>query len=91
MKVNYVLSYLKGSALECFKPGLLDSTVPAWASDFNLFVVELEANFGTYDLVGEAEAKLEGLHMQENHQATKYFIKFMQLATCIQWGQAALL
>ena len=29
--------------------------------------------------------------MQENHQATKYFIKFMQLAACNQWGQAALL
>ena len=29
--------------------------------------------------------------MQENHQATKYFIKFMQLAACVQWGEAALL
>ena len=51
--------------------------MPAWASDFDLFVVELEANFGTYDPVGKAEAELKGLCMQENHQATKYFIKFM--------------
>ena len=29
-KVNYILSYLKGSALECFEPGLLDPTMPAW-------------------------------------------------------------
>ena len=28
-KVNYVLSYLKGSALEYFEPGLLDPTMPA--------------------------------------------------------------
>jgi len=28
--------------------------------------------------------------MQENHQATKYFIKFQQLATHIQWDEAAL-
>ena len=90
-KVNDVLSYLTGSALECFDPGLLDPTAPACASDFDLFVVELEANFRTYDPLGEAEAELEGLHMQENHQATKYFIKFMQLAACVQWGQAALL
>ena len=90
-KVNYVLSYLKGSALECFQPGLLDPTMPTWASDFDLFIAELEANFGTYNPVGEAEAKLEGLCMQENHQATKYFIKFMQLATCIQWAKPALL
>ena len=90
-KVNYILSYLKGSALECFEPGLLDPITPAWASTFDLFVVELEANFGTYDPIGEAEAELEGLRMQENHQATKYFIKFTQLATQVQWGQAALL
>ena len=84
IKVDYVLSYLKGSALDCFKTGLLNPVIPAWASDFNLFT-KLKANFGTYDPISEAEAKLEGLHMQENHQATKYFIKFTQLATCIQW------
>jgi len=28
--------------------------------------------------------------MQENHQATKYFINFQQLAAHIQWGEAAL-
>ena len=90
-KVNYVLSYLKGSALECFKPGLLAPTAPVWTSDFDLFVEELEANFGTYDPIGKAEAELEGLRMQENYQATKYFIKFTQLAARVQWGQAALL
>ena len=90
-KVNYVLSFLKGSALDCFEPGLLDPIEPAWASDFNLFSEELENNFGTFDPTREAKAKLEGLHMQENHQATKYFIKFTQLASCVYWGKAALL
>jgi len=28
--------------------------------------------------------------MHESHQATKYFIKFQQLATCIEWGNATL-
>jgi len=55
-----------------------------------LFIEELKTNFRTYDPVGAAEAELEGLCMQENHQATKYFIKFQQLAECIQWGEAAL-
>src|SRR5882724_10093438 len=50
------------------------------ASDFNLFIEELKANFRTYNPVGEAEAKLEGLCMHESHQAMKYFIKFQQLA-----------
>src|SRR6266481_2276694 len=91
MKVNYMLSYLKGTALDCFEPALLEIPEPAWLSDFALFLEELEASFGSYDPVGEAEAELEGLRMQENHQATKYFIKFMQLAARIQWGEAALL
>src|SRR6266481_6018569 len=90
-KVNYMLSYLKGMTLDCFEPTLLETPEPAWLSDFALFLEELEASFGSYDPVGEAEAELEGLCMQENHQATKYFIKFMQLAARVQWGEAALL
>ena len=65
-KVNYVLSYLKGTALYCFEPGLLDPIKPAWCSNFNLFSDKLEANFGTFDPVGEAEAELEGLCMQDS-------------------------
>ena len=57
---------------------------------FRIFIEELKTNFGTYDPVGEAEAELEGLRMHESHQATKYFIKFQQLAAHVQWGKAAL-
>ena len=60
------------------------------AFGLDLFIEELEANFETYDPVGKAEAELEGLCIQENPQATKYFIKFQQLASCVQWGEAAL-
>ena len=89
-KVNYILSHLKGSALDCFEPTLLDPIEPIWLLDLNLFIEELETNFGTYNPVGKAEAELEGLCMHESHQATKYFIKFQQLAAHIQWGEAAL-
>ena len=91
VKVNYILSYLKGPAPHCFEPGLLKLNEPMWLSDYNLFISELEANFGTYDPIAKAEAELEGLCMQENHQATKYFVKFMQLASHVQWGEATLL
>ena len=84
-------SYLKGSALDCFDPGLLDPIEPAWCSDFNLFIEELEANFSTFDPVREDEAEHEGLCMQENHQAAKYFIKFTQLSSHVYWGKAVLL
>ena len=64
---------MKGTALDCFESAVLDPIEPAWLSDSDLFLEELE-----------------GLHMHESHQAMKYFIKFQQLATCIQWGDAAL-
>src|SRR5882724_1591487 len=89
-KVNYVLSFLKGTALDCFESAILYPIEPQWLLDFDLFVEELKANFRTYDPVGEAEAELKGLCMHKSHQAMKYFIKFQQLATCIQWGNAAL-
>ena len=81
MKVNYILSFLKGPALDCFEPRLLKLNEPAWLSDYNLFITEPKVNFSTYDPIAGVEAELEGLHLQENHQATKYFIKFMQLAS----------
>jgi len=68
----------------------LDPNEPAWLSDLQFFTEELKTNFRTYNLVGKAEAELKLLHMQVHHQATKYFIKFQQLATCVQWGEAAL-
>src|SRR5882724_6000175 len=89
-KVNYMLSFLKGCALDCFEPALLDPNEPIWLSDLTLFIEELETNFGTYDPIGEAEAELEAFRMHDSHQATKYFIKFQQLASRVQWGEAAL-
>src|SRR6266481_1070424 len=65
MKVNDMLSYLKGTALDCFEPALLETPEPTWLSDLALFLEELEANFSSYDPVSEAEAELEGLCMQE--------------------------
>ena len=85
-----MLSYLKGSALDCFEPALLNPNKPIWLSDLTLFIEELKINFRTQDPVGEAEAELEGFRMHESHQVTKYFIKFQQLSTRIEWGDAAL-
>jgi len=58
---------------------------PVWFLDFNLFITELKNNFGSFDPEGKAEAELEALCMHENHQAMKYFIKFQQLASRVQW------
>ena len=39
-KVKYVLSFLKGTALDCFEAVILDPIEPQWLSDFDLFVEE---------------------------------------------------
>src|SRR5882724_5680610 len=62
-KVNYALSHLKGIALDCFKPILLGLHDPIWLSDFNLFIMALKNNFGSFDPEGEAELELEALRM----------------------------
>ena len=43
MKVNYVLSYLKGIALVCLNMDCWKANEPAWLSDFDLFSQELLA------------------------------------------------
>ena len=82
-KVNNALSYLKGTALDCLEPTLLDLHNPAWLMNFDLFIMELELenNFGTFNPKGTAEDELKQLCMHEHHQAMNYFIKFQQLAT----------
>ena len=87
-KVNHTLS--PSIALDCFAPALLVLHNPIWLLDFNIFLMELENNLKSFDPEGKVEAELKALCMHENHQAMKYFIKFQQLASQVQWGDAAL-
>ena len=53
--------------------------------------MELETNFGLFDPVGEAKAKIEMLVMVEGSRSVIYFVEFNHLASCIQWDDHALL
>src|SRR6266481_1885158 len=91
MKVTYALSFLTGSAMDCFKLYLHNPhNPPPWLSSYNLFRKELESNFGSFNPEGEAEAEIEVLRMPENDQATKYFVEFNRMSSQIKWGEAAL-
>ena len=63
---------------------------PAWADNWDLFHMELEANFGPFNPVGEAEAEIETLVMAEGSHSTIYFMEFNRLACHIQWDDHAL-
>ena len=70
--------------------GLDGSLEPRWLSSYAEFVLELRANFGPYDPVGDAESELEHLHMKDNQRITKYLVDFSRLAAICQWGEPAL-
>ena len=52
--------------------------------------MELEANFGPFDLVREAEAEIETLVMAEGSRSANYFVEFNRLASHIQWDNHTL-
>jgi hypothetical protein len=94
-KVNYALSYLKGTALEWFEPALYQARVrpniePAWRNDWEVFAHELRTNFGPHDPVGEAESELERLQMKETHHIMKYNVDFTRISSQLYWGEPAL-
>jgi hypothetical protein len=95
-KVNYALSYLKGTTLEWFEPTLLQIQyndtfdIPLWYSDYAAFISELQINFGPHDPIGDTEAELEVLEMCDNQHISKYLIEFNKLSTLVEWNPLAL-
>ena len=92
-KVNYALSFLKGTALNWFEPYLLEGSnlpPPLFLSDYAAFCAELHANFGPLDPVGSVESKLETLRMRDDTDISKYIVTFNQLTTQVNWDSNAL-
>ena len=91
-KVNYSLSFLKGTALDYFEPYLADDPAnePTWLSDYKLYIEELLINFGPYDMMADAKIELEQLVMKDNHKATKFFVEFYRLTSLLEYNDKAL-
>jgi hypothetical protein len=82
--VNYVLSFLKDTALDYFEPYLVDDPAdePIWASYYSAFMDELYMYFSPYDQVTDAKVELEDLVMKDNHKATRFFVDSTELQPC---------
>ena len=89
-KVTFMLSYLKGTALDWFKPLLTSGKSLPWLNDYSDFIGELRNNFRPHDPEGEAKTNLENFKMCDNQCIIKYLVDFNHLATHVQWGKAAL-
>ena len=88
-KILFMLSYLKGAAINLFEPGLMDPTNSAhWMWDFSAFINELESNFGSHDSVGDAKKALTELTMREHSCIVKYNVDFWKLAYKLNWNES---
>ena len=93
MKVCFVISYLKRSALEWFEQGMLEDDprfTPAWKSNWPEFVNELWTHFSPANPTGAAEAELQHLTMAPSTKLGEYSVCFNTLASRVAWGEAAL-
>ena len=94
-KVTYVQSYLRGMALEWFKPDLLNvsnpNTCPIWMDNYHQFVSKLKSNFSLHDPVRDVEHQLDNLSMKEGQKINKYVIEFNRfIGHVCSYGDGAL-
>ena len=91
-KVNYTMSFLKGTALDYFELFLdTPDDEPAWLKDYELFIEELLINFSPYDALVDAEAELYALIMKDSHKVMRFFVNFFQLSMLCDYNDRALL
>jgi hypothetical protein len=86
-KVMFALSYLKGAALDWFKPDLLgdlNDLCSPWMDDFKELVHELEQNFGPHNPASKAKNQLITLVMKDSQWISKYIIEFNQHASQVR-------
>jgi len=95
-KVAFMLSYLKGSALDWFQTaathgssglGLMST---AWLSSTPVFIDELCHLFGPRDPVNEATIRIENLRYKDAGKAVKYTLDFNRDALRTGWNDKAL-
>ena len=90
-RVNFALSYLRGTALEYFEPSLVDTDdAPVWLFDWVDFVRTLRTQFGPIDPTADAEDGIDNLKMQDNQHIVKYNVEFNRLAIRTGWGDSVL-
>ena len=91
-RVTFALSYLWDIAQEWFEPGISGITddYPEWLDSWDLFVEELQNNFGPFNESADIEHKLTNLRMKDSQRISEYLVHFNSLAVHCPWGKAAL-
>ena len=83
-KVFFTISYLKKSALEWFKNGIMEQNLLralTWQASWTDFMTELQTHFGPTNPVRNVEIELSQLTMSSNSHLSKYLVRFNTLAS----------
>src|SRR3984957_5770816 len=92
-KVNFTISYLTGLALAHFENALIEPDILVaanWPNNYSEFVSELKLYFGSPNIIGEAESRLQTLTMKPTQHIVKYLVDFPRLSTITGWDSRAL-
>src|SRR5258707_14572843 len=92
-KVFFMISYLKKSALEWFKIGVMESDprlALTWHASWPEFLSEIRTHFGPSNPTRTAEIELCHLSMQYDSRISEYLVRFNTLASQVYWGDVAL-
>jgi Retrotransposon gag protein/Zinc knuckle len=88
-KVQYVASFLRGTAFDWIQPQLEMDDPPAWLEDFSLFSAEINSTFGDPDILVTAEQNLRCL--RQTSTVSTYIAQFRRHATPLGWNEKALM
>jgi hypothetical protein len=81
-KIMFAGSFLEGDAKTWFTDYFKDpANIPAFMSDWTLFTIELQRNFGLEDELGAAEDDLRKLTMSDKDHATYFTARFRAIAS----------
>jgi hypothetical protein len=61
-----------------------------WMWDFEVFLNELEVNFGPHDPIGDAEKSLTEISMKDSSRIVKYNVEFWKLVARVNWNESTL-
>ena len=84
MKVFFAISYLKKSALEWFKNGIMEQNLLralTWQASWTDFMTELQTHFRPMNPVRNVEIKLSQFTMSSDSCLSKYLVRFNTLAS----------
>jgi hypothetical protein len=85
VRVNYMISYLSGFALDAVRPFIDVSPTPVKISTKEDFVRYLRSNFGDPDIKGSTIRKLRSL--VQKGSAAEYFSRFREYIAVLGWRE----